>query len=61
MHNRMPILIAFTIACVLVFALFFLKNNHRQISQAHYNGLESIVNTCHAETIRPTASGRLLL
>ena len=45
MHNRMPILIAFTIACVLVFALFFLKNNHQQISQAHYNGLESIVNT----------------
>lgn len=61
MHNRMPVLIVFTIACVLVFALFFLKNTHRQITEAHHNGLESIVNTCHANAIRPAASGNLLL
>lgn len=59
MHNRMPILIAFTIACVLVFTLFFLKNTHRQITEAHHNGLENIVNTCY--TSRTATTGRLLL
>ena len=61
MHNHTPMLIVFTIACILVFALFFLKNTHREITEVHRNSPAKTINTCHADTIGPAPSGKYQL
>ena len=61
MHNHTPMLIVFTIACILVFALFFLKNTHREITEVHRNNPANTINTCHADTIGPAPSGKYQL